>query len=379
LLRARAYYFFFFGAIGCYALYINLYFAARGLNGAAIGLLAALPPAMLVIGGPVWGALADRFRLHQTLLPLVTFAPVLPILRLGQTGEPAEMLLLVGAASFFSMAAGPLIDSAVLDLVAGTRHTFGSVRVWGTLGFIVASLGMGALLPVGLDYRAYGPIFVGYAVGMAAAGAAALGLPARRRALSGGFGAGLRELLRQPAFALFLPAAFLVGAATQAAFSFYPLHLQQLGATAALIGLAGSVSAVSEIPSLFYARALLHRLSAWGASALGVAGYAARWLLVALARDPAAATATQVLQGLSFGPWLVGGVAYVDARTPPGLSATAQAVFTATQWGLGAAIGAAAGGWAYEHLGAAGFFVAASGVNVAGLSLILAASRYNRG
>ncbi len=371
LFLARAYYFFFFGAIGCYTYYANLYFEARGLGGGAIGLLAALPPVMLVLGGPLWGALADRFHLHRVLLPLVTLAPIAPIWWVGQTEALGWLAAWVALAAFFSTATGPLIDSAVLELVAGTPHTFGSIRVWGTFGFILASPTMGALLRPGQ----LAPIFIGYAVCMAAAGLAAVGLPARRQVLHTSYQAGVRQLLAQPAFVLILAAAFLLGAATNSAFAFYPLHLQHLGASTTLIGLAGALAAVTEIPTLLLVHHLLRRFSAWGSLALGAALYVVRWAVVAVIPGPLLATLAQVLHGVSFGPSLVGGVAYVDEHTPPGLSATGQAVFSATQWGLGAAVGAAAGGWVFEHLGAAGFFLAAAAVTAAGLVLILAARR----
>jgi hypothetical protein len=41
---ARAYYFFYFGAVGAYFPYINLHFERVGLNGAAIGALASISP-----------------------------------------------------------------------------------------------------------------------------------------------------------------------------------------------------------------------------------------------------------------------------------------------------------------------------------------------
>ena len=112
------------------------------------------------------------------LLPLVTLAPIAPIWWVGQTEALGWLAAWVALAAFFSTATGPLIDSAVLELVAGTPHTFGSIRVWGTFGFILASPTMGALLRPGQ----LAPIFIGYAVCMAAAGLAAVGLPARRQA-----------------------------------------------------------------------------------------------------------------------------------------------------------------------------------------------------
>lgn len=372
LYRARAYYFFYFAAIGCYNLYITLYYQQRGLAGGAIGLLAALPAVISVAAGPLWNSLADRFQLHRRLLPLLTVAPILPIWLQSRTGDLVWLAALVALAAVFNTALAPLIDSAVLELTAGTRHSYGRTRVWGSFGFISAAALTGAV------FRPEQPaaLFLGYGLCMLTAAAAAWGLPARQRRLPASFGAGLRRLLRQRVFALFLISAGLIGAATQAAFTFYPLYLRHLGVAPAFIGLAASLATLSEIPGLYLASSLLRRLGAWGCTALGTLTYTLRWLLVAASGVPGLAIAVQTAHSLSFAPYLVGSVAFVDEHAPAGVNATAQAVFTATQWGLGAALGAMLGGWAFEYLGPAGLFYAAAAgtaLGLGGLGLVRAA------
>jgi PPP family 3-phenylpropionic acid transporter len=368
---ARAYYFFYFAAVGAFNPYLNLYFDQVGLSGSAIGLLAAVSPLCLIVVSPAWGSLADRYRAHRVLLPLASFAPILPVLLLGGVSRFEWLAGLITVMALFSTAINPLIDSATLELVEGTTHSFGAIRIGGTFGFIAGSVTGGELV------GRLGPeaSFAAYGVCMAGAGLVALGLPARRATLRASFRAGLRDLLAQRAFALFLAGGLLIGAALYAAFSFYPLRLQQLGASTTLIGLASALAALSEIPMMIYSQTVLRRLGPWGTAALGACMYAARWALVGLAPTPILAILTQLLNGLSFGAFLIGGIAYVDAHTPPGLSATAQAVFTAATIGVGAALGVIGGGWLYEHLGAAGFFFAASAATAGGLLLLVAARR----
>jgi PPP family 3-phenylpropionic acid transporter len=368
---ARAYYFFFFGAVGCYFPYINVYYANVGLSGAAIGVLAAVGPVSLMVIGPLWGGLGDRFRLHRILLPLATFAPIVPTVLVGSTARLGPLLLLITLGSIFFTAISPLIDSAVLELIEGTYYAFGDVRVWGSIGYMLCTIVCGYLI----EWQGSIWIFIGYAVNMALAGLAALGLPARRRALRVSFGAGLRQLLAQRSFALFLGGVGLLGAAVYACLSFFPIYLRQLGGGEALIGLAGAIAAVSEMPTLFYSRWVLDRIGAWGAAALGALTYGVRWGLLAIIVSPGLALLTQALHSLSFGAFLIGGVAFVDQHTPSGLGATAQAVFTATVYGVGASLGALAGGWLYDRLGASGFFLAASLTTFMGLLLIVAARR----
>ncbi|MGQ0601381.1 MAG: MFS transporter [Anaerolineales bacterium] len=409
---ARAYYFFYFGAIGCFLPYVGLHFASIGLSGTQIGLLISVLPLGVIVAGPLLGALADQFHLHRVLLPLASFAPIPAVLLMAGTTQFEWLLLLMMAVACFATPISALIDSATLELLDGDTQAYGGIRLGGTFGFVTLTLAMGAAID------AFGPmsVFVGYALSLGVAGLIALGLPAHppegeggtvvpapkldevqrraseprniscdlfhsrsplrgalpahRRELRAGYGAGLRALLSQRSMIFFLGGSLLIGAAVQAFFSFFSLHLQTLGATAGLIGLANALTSISEVPVLLFSRRFLARLGAWGSVMLGAATYGIRWLLLALVIDPVAATVIQILHGASFGLYLIGGVAFVDERTPAGLRATAQAMFSAALNGLGAALGSAAGGLVYERAGGSTMFLWAAVTSALGLLLV---------
>jgi len=52
----------FYGAGSVLMPFLALYYEARGYSGLQIGLLAAIPPLMTMIGASVWGGLADATR-----------------------------------------------------------------------------------------------------------------------------------------------------------------------------------------------------------------------------------------------------------------------------------------------------------------------------
>ena len=63
----RSQYFIYFGILGLYLPYFNLYCYHLGFNGSQIGMLAGLRSATLVLFPFVWGALADRFRRRKSI------------------------------------------------------------------------------------------------------------------------------------------------------------------------------------------------------------------------------------------------------------------------------------------------------------------------
>jgi PPP family 3-phenylpropionic acid transporter len=352
LLLARLFYFFYFGAVGCYVPFINLYLEGVGLSGSAIGLLAALPPLMLLGASPLWGALGDRFHIHRRLLPIATLGAILPTLLMLATAQLPVLIVLVVVAAFFISPTLALIDSAVLDLVDGTRYSYGNIRIWGSVGFTLFTWLMGFVI----NARGLPWLFYGNAALLLVSGLIALAMPPRRQTWQTSFRASVGQLLRRRPLALFLVGTFLVGASLQASYSFYPLHLIALGANPAWLGLAGALGALAEVPVLYASGRIFERLGLRRTVMGGYLMFAVRWGILALTTSPRVALFTNLLHGVTFSPFLAGGIAFVAGQTPPGLHGTAQGLLTAVGFGLGAAVGAFGGGLLYDAFGASGMF-----------------------
>jgi MFS family permease len=72
----------------------------------------------------------------------------------------------------------------------------------------------------------------------------------------------------------------------------------------------------------------------------------------------------------------VGGVTFVSERTPPGLSATAQAIYSTATFGLASVTGSLIGGYLYDNVGIQNFFRIFSLLGLAGLAIFLIAGKY---
>ena len=99
-----AYYFFYYGAIGCIIPYIPLYYQHIGLGGEQIGLLSGLGPIVLLAAGPLWGSIGDRFNLHRRLLPIASAGVILPALIISRTENLTGLIALTLLQSFFATA-----------------------------------------------------------------------------------------------------------------------------------------------------------------------------------------------------------------------------------------------------------------------------------
>ncbi|HKZ69927.1 MAG TPA: MFS transporter [Anaerolineales bacterium] len=367
-----AYYFFFYAAIGVLLPYLPLYYEHIGLRGEQIGLLLGLGPVVLLISGPLWGSLGDRFNLHRWLLPLATTGALAPIFLIPLTRDLTQLLSIVIVQAFFATAIGPLMDSAAIEIAETSGTSFGQLRLGGTIGFMIFSVIIGKLL----TFISLAWIFYAYMFFMALAALTALALPGRRRHWNAPMAQGVRALLNQPALLVFLIAAFLIGIALTAAQYFFPLYVRRIGGDSNLLGIAGAIAALSEMPVFFNAKRLLKRINnLWLAVFIATAGYVVRWYALSLTVTPTGVLFVQLLHGVSFGLFIISGVAYVESQAPPGLSATAQALFIAAMWGLGAFVGSLGGGIIFERFGPTALFQSAGVVTLLALAL-LGASRF---
>ncbi len=135
----RAAYFFQYAGIGAYSPYLTLYYRNLGLSGPDIGILAAIQPLATAVLAPLWGLVADRWGVHRM------------VLRIGVIGSAAVALLLLGASSFwqflpliamlafFVSPSSSLLDSYGVTISERRGIGFGAIRIWGSIGYIVAT------------------------------------------------------------------------------------------------------------------------------------------------------------------------------------------------------------------------------------------------
>lgn len=354
---AKLYYFIFFAALGSLAPYFNVYLSAQGLSGAQIGLLGSIPPIVALLANPFWGAIADRWQIHQQVLALCTLgAGLLTIPFLWMTGF-WPLLLLVVAMIFFRSPAPALVDSAVMDMIGRTGASYGRQRLFGSIGFVVFSYGLGQLLTT----RQLDPIFWLHGL-LLAVGCTilALMLPIERLRERADLLTGLQHLWRQPGYPGFLTMNVLMGAGAATFFGFIGLHVLALGGTEAQVGMVYALNAVTEIPVMFAGAAILARFRSSHLILAGLIGFAGVYSVMALATTPTLILLAVPLLGVLYGGFWMAVVTYAAQAAPSGMRATGQALIGAAQAGLGWALGSVIGGVLWQGFGGAAVLWAAA-------------------
>jgi len=365
--RLAALYFGYFVHIGAFAPYFSLYLQSIGQSALQIGLLFALMQLMRIGAPHLWAALADRrgwrARLLQATLAgaLAVFAGVF-----ATTSFPGLVLVLAGFA-FFTSATMPLLDAITLAGLRDRVERYGGIRMWGSIGFIVAVLGAGWLL----DRVAIANLRWILAVALALT--CALSLTLRDAPAPG---AAVHEpvlplLVRRDVLVL-LAANVLMNVAHGPLYAFFSIYLAQSGYGTTAIGVLWSLGVVAEIAIFLAAPAWMKRFAAVdiliATFALGVVRFA---LIAWAVESPAALVLAQVLHAATFGSCHVASVALVNQWFSGARQVRGQAVYLAAAFGFGGFVGALASGAAWEPLGPRWTYTGASGAAALGLVLLL--------
>jgi MFS transporter, PPP family, 3-phenylpropionic acid transporter len=374
-----------FAALGVYLPFFPRWLEARGIAGTAMGAVAALIPAIGLVGPPCFGILADVLGLRASLLRIASTGACLAFAAVAlpaALGEPLGTVGLVVAVASFAFFRAPMVmlaDVLTLERAPGAGTSYGRVRLWGSLGFLVSVMAAGRWL----DPRAPAALPAAVAIALALAVAASFALPSPAERLDHAQGtsarrdptpkkvrAGLRELLGSSDFRLFLAASVLGQAAHSAYDLTFSLHLRDLGMGQGLVGVTWALGVVAEIVLMAVAAPLLTR---HGGRLLPVAllGASLRWALIASVRSHAVLIVLQPLHGFSFGLMWLASLHYVKERAPARILATAQGLYSATM-AAGSVGGMLLWGSVYGgHAGATTFGAAAVVAGVAGVLAVL--------
>ena len=397
LMPAKCWCFFSAGAQACYYAWLPVVYADMGLRPAQIGVLQGVAPLVSASTMPAWTALADAWSAHREVLCatalistiLHCFLPVCP-------PRLAVLVPLVLAAEGTFSPAVPLADAAIGLTLHRARRSFadyGKQRLWGAVGWgFVFAPAIGAIEDwTGGTVRRAAP-YVGHIFCTICSVLAALRLqqPGDGAGAIHGDGddslqlvaadaqgasedtqpTGIRDviarlwvLLRSTPGALLHCALFLcVGAAGGIMDTFLFVMLRNMGGGGVLMGLALTMTCVSEVGVFYRAGDILHALGNRGCFLLILGCFWTRLLAYAalpMLHSPWAVMPVQLLHGVTFGLFWQVGNAYMRALAPPSLASSCQGLFQSLN-ALGSFFGQVCGGLLSQRLGCPAMFFVTS-------------------
>jgi MFS transporter, PPP family, 3-phenylpropionic acid transporter len=329
MLRLALFYGAFFVYLGLSMPFIPAWLAAKGLDAREIGIVLAAPMVVRVIAVPLATRIADRFGMLRCALIAASFASVIGFALVGAASGFVAILVAYALAAAVLAPVLPFADTFALRGLRKRTASYGSVRLWGSVSFIVANVGGGLLLTrLGAANVIWAVVA---ALGLGAAAALALESLAPEAGESGETRGPADSLWRSPAFVAVVLGASLIQASHAVMYGFATLQWSARGIPGPAIGILWAIGVIAEV-ALF---ALSSRLVGWfgsiGLILLGGLGGVVRWTAMAFDPPTAALPLLQGLHALSFAATHLGTMHYLAQAAPARRGATAQGDLVAVQ------------------------------------------------
>src|SRR3569832_2710762 len=145
--RLYGIYFSYLASLGAFLPYLSLYLENLGFSAIAIGQIMALMALTKVISPNVWGLIADHTVERMRIVRLGSFAAALSFAGVFWGQGFWWLALVMVAFSFFWNATLPQFEATTLNYLGPQPQRYTSIRIWGSIGFIVAVAALSLLYP----------------------------------------------------------------------------------------------------------------------------------------------------------------------------------------------------------------------------------------
>ena len=363
----------YFASIGLFNPYAPLWFQSLGFSTLAIGAIASLQSWTRVVMPYGWSWLGDHWG-HGTrrveLLRIATALILLASLGLLVFSDAVAVASIVVLIFMANAAVVPLTEAVVAQRLATERGLdvgrYGRVRMWGSIGFIIAVTLFGVMLQsTGIASL---PGWLVLVFGLLAA--AAWRLPRQARSTPGAAAVATNlsvwRVLRRPVVAWFFAGIFFTVLAHTALYVFLSLYLDSLGYSKSAVGALWAVSVAVEI-AFFWSQG--HWFARWSAYSWLLAAALASVLrfgaMAMLGGSLAVLVLAQSLHALTFAAQHAACISLIDRYFAGPLRGRGQALYSTLGYGLSGVIGGVAGGAISQRWGFEAVFAAAAVVAVA--------------
>ncbi|MEE9321595.1 MAG: MFS transporter [Granulosicoccus sp.] len=352
--RLALYYAVLFATIGSVGPFFALWLNHKGIDAAMIGVIAAAPSVAMVMTTMHIGAWADRLADWRTAVLLSNWSIFLINCLLLVSNNAWFILVIWTLGGVLMMAKIPIMDAASLSLTNRRGTDYARVRVFGSVGFVLAVVTAGALFDR-MGIQAFIWVLL---VGCVARILASHALPQLRisdpvaETPTDSTTNDAGNSLFQPAILLTIAGSALINASHAFFYTFGMLQWSANGLSEFMSSLLWGSGVVAEIVLMWLFASVSKRVSA--RACLIIAGGAGilRWSITAQQPDLAWLFFSQLLHAATFGLLFLATANFISRRVSDSNAARGQA-FSATLTTSCMAIATLLSGLFYESWGVA--------------------------
>jgi len=365
--RLSRFYFIYYFFVGAFVPYWGLYLQSEHFSAADIGILMSLFQISRIFAPNFWGWLADHTGKRVQWIRLTALLGLCGFVAVFWAHSFFWLFFVMAALSLFTSSTLPLSESLTLAHLATTNGHYSRIRMWGSLGFIVAAVLLGFLI----DLAGISSLLWFLLAVQVTLLALSYTLPEPRIEPHAHDHFSIWQVIKQPDVIALLLGCSLMVTAHGVLYNFYSIFLSEHGYSKGMIGLLWSVGVICEIVIFMLMPKIMARFTLKQIMLVSLALAVIRFSMIGMAVDNLwLLILAQALHAATFGSFHAASVEVITQFFTGRHQAKGQAIYNSVAYGVGGAIGGVAGGFALQYLGGQQTFVLAAAFPLIGFAVI---------
>jgi PPP family 3-phenylpropionic acid transporter len=365
--RLSRFYFIYYFFVGAFVPYWGLYLQSENFSAADIGILMSLFQISRIFAPNFWGWLADHTGKRAQWIKLTAFLGLCGFTAVFWAHGFFSLFFVMAALSLFTSSTLPLAESLTLAHLATTNGHYSRIRMWGSLGFIIAAVTLGFMIDTaGIKSLLWFLLVVQMILFVLSHT-----LPDPKVAVYDHDHFSIWQVLKQPNVIVLLVGCALMVTAHGVLYNFYSIYLSGHGYSKGMIGLLWSVGVICEIGIFMLMPKVMQHFSLKTILIISLVLAVIRFGLIGLAIDHIwILILAQSLHAATFGSFHAASVEVIAQFFNGRHQAKGQAIYNSVAYGVGGTIGGVAGGYALQYWGGQQTFMLAAIFPLMGLVAI---------
>ncbi len=361
------FYFIYYFFVGAFVPYWGLYLQSENFSAADIGILMSLFQISRIFAPNFWGWLADHTGKRAPWIKLTAFLGLCGFTAVFWAHGFFWLFCVMAALSLFTSSTLPLVESLTLAHLATTKGHYSRIRMWGSLGFVVAAVVLGFVI----DFAGITSLLWFLLLVQMVLFALTYSLPEPKMVTHAHDHFSIWQVVKQPNVIALLVGCSLMVTAHGVLYNFYSIYLREHGYSKGIIGLLWSVGVVCEIVIFMVMPKIMARFSLKTILLASLVLAVLRFILIGVAVDSLWwLVLAQTLHAATFGSFHAASINVIAQFFNGRHQAKGQAIYNSIAYGVGGTIGGVAGGYALQYLGGQLTFVLAAIFPLIGIAVI---------
>ena len=365
--RLSRFYFFYYFFVGLFVPYWGLYLQSKSFTAFQIGILLSLFQISRIFAPNFWGWLADHTNKRARWIRLASFIGCLGYIGIFWADSFFLIFLVMMSMSLFTSSTIPLAESLTLSHIASTNGSYSNIRLWGSVGFIIASFFLGILIDrYSVTILVWALLFTQLIILLLS-----FSIPDKKFELIGDTKRSIFKILKKPEVISLLIGCALMVSSHGLLYNFYSIFLKEQGYSSSLIGILWSIGVIFEIFIFILMPKILSKFNLKEVLLISLFLAVIRFFLIGNYVDILwILILAQILHAATFGSFHVASVELVSVHFNREHHSRGQSIYNSITYGLGGTIGGLGGGLMIDQYGAASTFMLSSILPLIGFIVI---------